>query len=52
LSAALEVTVVELLDDGERSRRGAVAELLKDPFVAQFCPSWGDCPNWSCAQFS
>lgn len=38
LARALEVTVPDLLSGGERSRQEEIAELIKDPFVAEMLP--------------
>jgi transcriptional regulator with XRE-family HTH domain len=38
LARALEVSVPELLGAGERSRMEEIAELMKDPFVAEMLP--------------
>src|SRR5215470_769660 len=38
LARALEVTVLELLSGGERSRQEEVSELMKDQFIAELLP--------------
>lgn len=38
LARALEVAVPELLSGGERSRQEEVADLMKDPFIAEMLP--------------
>lgn len=38
LARALEVSVPELLSGGERSRQEEIAELVKDPFIAELLP--------------
>ena len=38
LARALEVTVPDLLSGGERNRQEEIAELMKDPFIAELLP--------------
>ena len=38
LARALEVTVPDLLSGGERNRQEEIAELMKDPFIAEMMP--------------
>lgn len=38
LARALEVTVPELLSGGERTRQEEIADLMKDPFIAELLP--------------
>ena len=38
LARALEVTVPELLNGGEKTRQEELRELLSDPFVAELLP--------------
>src|SRR5689334_11015008 len=42
LARALEVTVPDLLSGGERTRQEEIAELIKDPFVAEMLPFVSD----------